>query len=204
MTLVKRISGEKRKREIEQAALELAYIHAPEKVSTGMIANRLGLTQPAIYKHFPTKQDIWRAVSKQLAGKISDNVTHAAQANLGPVATLKQLVSAHLDLVFQNPALPELMTMRADSHDQTVFRGQIQPAMAEFQRELEKNVRRAIKNKVFSDTLNPQDAALLVFGVIQSLVLRMIVTGDRNILEQDGPRLLDLLLAGFIRKGEIS
>ncbi len=204
MTLAKRISGEKRKLEIGQAALELAYLHAPEKVSTGMIAARLGLTQPAIYKHFPTKQDIWQEVSKRLAGKISDNTTHAERAGLEPVATLKQLVLSHLDLVSQNPALPELMTMRASSLGQTVFKSQIQTAMAKFQRELTKNVQRAIKDKVFHDTLNPQDAALLIIGVIQSSVLRMIVTGNPAKLQKDGPRLLDLLIAGFIRKGEIS
>ncbi|MCF6305067.1 MAG: TetR/AcrR family transcriptional regulator [Rhodobacteraceae bacterium] len=202
MTLVKRISSEKRKLEIGQAALELAYMHAPENVSTGMIATRLGLTQPAIYKHYPTKQDIWREVSKRLAGRISDNVTHAERAGLEPVAALKQLVLSHLDLVSQNPALPELMTMRANSLGQTVFKGQIQTAMAEFQRELTRNVQQAIKDKVFHDTLNPQDAALLIIGVIQSSVLRMIVTGNPAILQKDGPRLLDLLLAGFIRKGE--
>ncbi|MCF6326625.1 MAG: TetR/AcrR family transcriptional regulator [Devosiaceae bacterium] len=191
-----------RRQEIEQTALDLAYIHTPQKVSTGMIAARLGLTQPAIYKHFSNKQDIWRAVGERLAGEIRNNISFGTKSQATPVSTLKQLVSAQLDLISQNPAMPELLLMRVEAGGSADCQVTIQSAIADFQRELEDNLHLGVKDKTFIETLNVQDAALLIMGVIQSSILRMIVRRDPGVLQKDGPRLLDLLLAGFVRKGE--
>ncbi len=202
MKMPARKTGADRKREIEKVALELAYLHSPGNVSTGMIASRLGLTQPAIYKHFRRKEDIWCAVSNSLAKKIRENITLAAEARMTPVSNLKQLVLAHLALAAQNPAMPELMTMRGDAPGLAAFQKPILKAMAAFRQELEVLVSRAVDAKVFRENLDAQDAALLIMGLIQSLVLRMLVKRNSEILQKDGARLLDLLLTGFMHTGE--
>ncbi|WIY23660.1 hypothetical protein [Parasedimentitalea psychrophila] len=43
----------------------------------------------------------------------------------------------------------------------------------------------------------PQDIATLIFGIIQSLVLRLLVTRDPSLLLSDGKRLLELQLSAF-------
>lgn len=191
-----------RRAEIERAALDLAYEHGPARVSTGMIAARLGLTQPAIYKHFPSKDEIWCNVARRLAGRIGENMSLVGQARMAPVASLKQLVLTHLGLVAHNPAMPELMTMRGKSEGQLLFQGTIRKAMAGFHRALEQYVLRAVANGDFRRDLDAADAAALILGLIQSLVLRMLVTRDPGILRKDGERLLDLLLQGFGATGD--
>ncbi|VAW19325.1 hypothetical protein MNBD_ALPHA11-1629 [hydrothermal vent metagenome] len=198
---IRKTSGDRRE-EIEQTALDLAYLHTPQKVSTGMIAARLGLTQPAIYKHFPSKQDIWRAVGENLAEKIRNNISLGTKSRAAPVSNLKQLVLAQLELISQNPALPELLLMRVEAGGSADCQMTIQSAISDFQLELEANLHLAVKDNTLTKNLNVQDAALLIMGVIQSSILRMIVRRDPGVLQKDGPRLLDLLLAGFARTGE--
>jgi hypothetical protein len=45
--------------------------------------------------------------------------------------------------------------------------------------------------------LNPDDGALLILGIIQSLVLRALLSNSSFILLEDGERLLELQLSGF-------
>ncbi len=193
-----RKAGTQRRREILRAVLDLAWSNGPDKVSTGMIAARLGVTQPAIYKHFPHKEDIWRMASEYLAEEIRDNIARLARPAEGPVAGLKGLVLAHLDLVARHPALPELMTMRGGgSGPQATFHKPIVQAMAEYRQALQAQVLAAVRAGMFRRDLDAGDASLLILGLIQSLVLRMLVARDPQILHRDGPRLLDLLLSGF-------
>lgn len=198
MTAPSRKAGAERRREILRAVLDLAWSNGPDKVSTGKIAARLGVTQPAIYKHFPHKEDIWRMASEYLAEEIRANIVRLEGSADDPVAGLKGLVRAHLDLVARHPALPELMTMRTEgSGPQVTFQKPIVQAMAEYRQALQSLVHAAARAGRFRRDLDAEDASLLILGLIQSLVLRMLVARDPRILHRDGPRLLDLLLSGF-------
>ena len=164
-----------------------------------MIADRLGLTQPAIYKHFPRKQDIWLAVTDQLSARIAQNIARAATAPIAPDMRLRMLIMDHLEVVRENPALPDIMVMRDAGEAQGELRSRMQANMGKLRSALIENVRSALAQGIFRDTVDPADAATLLLGIIQSLVLRMLMARDPQILLQDGERLLNLQLAGFSR-----
>ena len=60
-----RMSGTDRKEQIVAAAIRLFSEHGFES-STHDLAESLGVTQPAIYKHFPTKDDLINAVYERV------------------------------------------------------------------------------------------------------------------------------------------
>lgn len=197
-----RKSAEDRKCEIEQTALDLAFKIGPSQVTTGMIAKELGLTQPAIYRHYPKKNDIWVAIALHLEVQINANIAASAKSDLAPVDRLKKLVLGHLHVVRENPALPDFMMLRDKTDGHIMVQDSIQGAIGAFRAALAANVKAAVDAGHFRAGLDKNDAATLIFGVIQSLVLRMMVTRNPVILMQDGPRLLDLQLAGFAPIGE--
>ena len=54
--------ADERKDEILRAALRLADELGPDRLTTNAVAEAVGLTQPAIFRHFPTKTVLWQAV----------------------------------------------------------------------------------------------------------------------------------------------
>ncbi|MCK4712765.1 MAG: TetR/AcrR family transcriptional regulator, partial [Marinosulfonomonas sp.] len=164
-----RKSAQDRKREAVQAALQLAFKVGPAQVTTGMIATELGITQPAIYKHFPRKDDIWAAVAQHLSQRIAQNIARANEMQLAPDAYLKTLVLGHLQVIKENPALPEFMILRDTKDGHIILQDTIQAAISAFRIALETNVKTAVKNGIFRATLDAKDATTLIFGVIQSL-----------------------------------
>ncbi len=196
-----RKSSGDRKAEILATTLDLAFDVGPDHVTTGMIAARLGLTQPAIYKHFPKKEDIWREATEALCARIRDNVRLGIQTGANPVENLRLLVLGHLRLVAQTPALPEIMVTRDPTGTLTDARRAIQAEMAAFRMSLTRNIEMAQAAGHLRAGLSAEDAATLLFGIIQSLVLRLIVTRNATLLVQDGARLLDLQLTLFMNEG---
>jgi AcrR family transcriptional regulator len=196
-----RKSSQDRKAEILAAMLDLAFEVGPAHVTTGMLAGRLGLTQPAIYKHFPNKKDIWNEVTNSLCARIRENVQQGATATNPPLAKLKLLVLGHLRLVAATPALPEIMASRDPSGTLAPFRQHIHAAMGAFRAALRKNLVSAQQAGQLRAGIATDDAEMLLFGIIQSLVLRLIVTRNPTTLATDGERLLDLQLTLIRNEG---
>ena len=202
MTVSTRLPAEMRRAEITQVALELAFKVGPTQVTTGMIAAQLGLSQPAIYKHFPSKGDILIEIARHLGKKIAQNTETAKASSSDPVTRVKNLFLLQLQLIKRYPALPEFMIMRDPKGDHLALQGAIHTAMTAYRKTIETEVKAAIQTGQFRATLTPTDATTLIIGVGQSLVLRLLVTRNLDTLDADGARLIDMQLAGFSATGD--
>ena len=60
-----------RKRQIVETALELVAEHGADAVSAQLIADTIGLSQPAVFRHFPTKEAVWMAVIAWLQDRLA-------------------------------------------------------------------------------------------------------------------------------------
>lgn len=198
----KRKPAENRRSEILAATLDLAFKVGPDHVTTGMVAKQLGLSQPAIYKHFPKKEVIWQAISTDLVERIHKNIERANANNANPLGAVRHLVLGHLTFIMETPALPEIMVSRDPSGDLATTRRNIQQAMGALRASLKQHLEHAIEAGETREGLHAEDAVMLLFGVIQSLALRLIVTRDTAHLVRDGERLLQLQLTLFASEGK--
>lgn len=57
-TLVKHLPADERRAVTVEAVIELAAEQNPNDITTSAIAKRIGLTQGALFRHFPSK-DAW-------------------------------------------------------------------------------------------------------------------------------------------------
>jgi len=186
-----------RRGEIIRSALELASEAGPENVSTGMIADRLGISQPALYKHFRNKRDIWAAIGEDIAARIAANLARAQEEIPTPVGRIRRQVLDHLRLIMEIPALPGMVLMRGHDASLAPLRERILAAMSSFHAALSADVASAVRCGRFAPGTDPDDAASLLLGLIQNLVLRTIISGMRGDPVNDGARMLDLLLRAF-------
>ncbi|MCK8485380.1 TetR/AcrR family transcriptional regulator [Aliiroseovarius sp. S2029] len=194
---MKRKSTDNRKAEILSATFDLAFEVGPDHVTTGGIAKQLGLTQPAIYKHFPKKEDIWNAVADKVCSQIRQNAQIGKTVDIPPADRLRRMIMAHLHLITQYPALPEIMVTRDPTGRLTDTRQRLLTAMFEFRDTLISCCEELRATGQMRPDLQPEDGATLLVGLIQSLVLRLILTRDTSHLVTEGERLLNLQLSLF-------
>ena len=64
-----------RKTEIINATLELASEYGLAAVSMNQIAEKLGITKPALYKHFASREEIIKAMYSFLRGQAKQNLS---------------------------------------------------------------------------------------------------------------------------------
>src|SRR5262245_66287874 len=93
-----------RKRQIVETTLELVTEHGADAVSAQLIADTIGLSQPAVFRHFPTKGAVWMAVIGWLQDRLADAWSEARGGEEYPphIWVLRRLFVVHVKLIQYN------------------------------------------------------------------------------------------------------
>ena len=98
-------TGDTRER-IQQAALELFAERGLQQTSLRDIADRLGVTKPALYYHFASREDLLNSLVQPM---IDDFEAYsAAQQAAAPVET-RELLGSYFDLAYRHRWLIQLV-----------------------------------------------------------------------------------------------
>lgn len=99
-----------RKQQIVEIVLNLVAERGAEAVSAQLVADTLGLTQPAVFRHFPNKEAMWLAVMDWLETQLTA-IYSAVDANddEAGLITLSRMFLAHIRLIERYPALAKLV-----------------------------------------------------------------------------------------------
>ena len=103
------LSAEERRAATVQAVVDLAAEQNPAEITTTAIADRMGLTQGALFRHFPTKDAILQAVMSWVTERLLARVDKAAEGTTSPVAALEAVFMTHIDFVSEHPGVPRML-----------------------------------------------------------------------------------------------
>ncbi len=202
MTVRIRKSADQRKAEIVDAAIRLAGEIGPDRLTTEMLAKEVGISQPGIFRHFPTKGDIWQAVAQRIGDMLQAKVKLNDGEVPDPINQLRRSVVSHLGFIKTNPAIPAILFSRELHAENEKMRAFFAGLMAGRHQGLSTLIAAEITARRFDPALDPDDAAYLILALIQGLAMRWSL-GARNFdLVAEGRRLLDLQLNGFKSKGD--
>ncbi len=196
-----RKTAEERKSEIVETTLVLSDRVGPDRLSTGRIAKSLGITQAAIFRHFPTKQDLWAAVAHRIGEKYRRAWSESERADPDPIEQIRKLILRQLDLIESTPAIPAILFSRELHVENSMLRRIFGELMKQFHRRLEDLAKKAQKHGSISSDIAATDAADLLIGFAQGLVVRWSVTGRSFKLGEEARRLFGLQLKGLANGG---
>jgi AcrR family transcriptional regulator len=188
--MIVRKSAEQRKTEIVSAMLCLADELGPDRLTTKAVADAIGLTQPAIFRHFPTKQALWAAVAKEITDKMTIAWAEVMQNNTAPKERVTGLILAQLRQIEARPAIPAILFSRELHVENDDLRKSVLALMTQLTTHLAAEFMKGQKTGIFRGDLAAKDGAFLLVSLIQGLAIRWSLTGKAFSLEAEGKRLL--------------
>ncbi|MEU4560508.1 helix-turn-helix domain-containing protein [Actinoplanes sp. NPDC023936] len=82
---------------IRTAALELIALKGVHQVSLREIAERVGITKPALYYHFASREDLVRSLVQPLIDEVE-----ATLADAGPGSDPRELLGSYFDAIYRH------------------------------------------------------------------------------------------------------
>lgn len=193
--------GDERKAEIVAAMLRLADEPGPDRLTTQTVANAVGLTQPAIFRHFPTKQDLWHAVAEAISDQLNRAWADALGSSSDPRARIEALVLVQLRQIEAMPAIPSILFSRELQAENDDLRQTVLALMTGLVATLGAELSKGQDVGVFRSDLAAEDGAYLLVSLVQGLAIRWTL-GKRGFrLAAEGQRLLEVQMRLFMTPG---
>lgn len=194
------LSSEDRRAATVGAVIALAANHDPGEISTTTIAKHMGVTQGALFKHFPTKDAILEAVMTWVADRLLARVDSAASAMPTAGQALEAMFLAHTSFVTEHPGVPRMMFGELQRAGSTAPKRMAATMLRQYAERLRLQLERGRTSGEFAPQLDMEAAATLFVGTIQGLVMQALIAGDVQRISRDAPRVFAIYLRG-INKG---
>lgn len=192
-----RLSTEERQAEIIAAAVRLARESSPALITTGDIAEAIGVTQGAVFKHFPTKDAIWQAVMRWVRETLLQRLQAAADQAGTPLDALVAMFHAHVEFVIAHPGVPRLIFQELQQPADSSAKLEVRAVLQGYRKLLLGVLDEAIVHKQVGAELDAEAAATSFIGLIQGLVMQSMLAGRPGAMRQPSERVLALYLRGI-------
>lgn len=180
-----------------EAVVTLAANHNPSEITTTAIAQEMGLTQGAVFRHFATKDTILQAVMKWVTAGLMSRLDNAIKKTSSPILALEALFLAHVEFVAAHPGVPRILLSELQRSEASTPKRIVQAFLRRYGERVSQLLTDAKERGELHAELDTEAAAILFVGTIQGLVLQGLLAGDVTRIRQDAPRVFAIYRRGI-------
>ena len=187
------------------AAIALAGRNSPAAITTGDIAREVGVTQGALFKHFPSREAIWLAVMEWVTQHLLARLEGAARAptengSASPALdALARVFAAHIKFVRECPGVPRLIFHDLQQPADSPLKRQLGLLLQQYRQMLTRLLQDAVKHGEVPANLDIAASTTMFIGIVQGLAMQSILNGPGADLSTEAARVFPLYLRA-IRK----
>ena len=190
----KRLGADERREEIIRVTLDLAARQGVDDVTTQDMAQAMGVTQGAVFRHFPSKDSIWLAVMQWVRDRLMGVLGRAAGQGRDPLDALQRMFYAHIDFIASHPAIPRVLMSEHLHGRSPALRQLVTEIMLAYEAKITSLLINAKAQGLAREDLDAHAAATLYIGMIQGLVLQTSILRDQRTLAAEAARTFPIFL----------
>ncbi len=191
------LSAEERRAATVQAVVGLAAEQNPAEITTTAIADRMGLTQGALFRHFPTKDAILEATMTWVSERLLVSVDKAAEGAASPAVALEAMFMTHIDFVAKHPGVPRMLFGELQRSGETLAKRMVQTLLRQYEQRLRRLMEAGKAQGDLDADLNVDAAAVLFIGTIQGLVMQSLLAGKVSGIRRAAPGVFAIYRRGI-------
>lgn len=188
-----------RQKDILQEALQLIAERGMTGLTYRNLARRLGVSEPAFYRHFSGKTDILLAILDYFDQVRRDLFAAVRGSRRSSLEQMEAVWREHLRLFAGNPALAMLLFPEEVRQDREALAGRVLHMMETGQGMLAGIIRSGVERGELREDVPEDSLALVILGSLRLLVTRWRLAGCREDLPERG-QILWNTLARLVRR----
>jgi AcrR family transcriptional regulator len=193
----KHLRADERRAITVEAVVALAAEQNPSEITTTAIAQRMGVTQGALFRHFPSKDAILQAVMEWVAARLMSRLDEAAGGVPSPLAALEAMFMAHVEFVAEHPGVPRMLFGELQRAEATVPKRLAQTLIKRYSGRLHRLIEAGKAAGEVATEIDTTAAATLFIGTVQGLVMQSLLSGDTGFIRQAAPGVFAIYRRGI-------
>lgn len=175
-----------RQLEIIQESLQLIAERGIEHLTYRNLAKRLGISEPAFYRHFASKTEIMVGILVYFDGIRRDLYRDIRAGATGSVQAIEAIFVRHFELFEKNPGLAMLVFPDLIRQDRRELDGKVMETMKVGQDNITSIIQEGIQSGEIRGDLDADQLALMISGALRLLVTRWRIGNYASDLQQQG------------------
>lgn len=160
-----------------EAARKLIMRAGSEHVTVRNMAKEVGISEAAIYRHFKSKTEILSFLADSVADGLLHDIDTAGSIGFTSVDIIDEILRTHLSRIEQRRGLSFLVLAEIISFGDKSLNKKVSGNIQIYVDRLKLLLADGIRAGLVRDGVNVEAAALLLFGMIQSLVNLWTLSG---------------------------
>lgn len=197
----KHLPADERKAVTVETVVQLAAEQNPTDITTAAIAQRMGLTQGALFRHFPNKSAILQAVMEWVAERLLGRVDKAIEAAPSPLAALEAVFLAHIDFIVQHPGVPRMLFGELQRAEDSPAKQMVRTLIGGYGARVQRLIEQGKAQGELGADLDAGAAATLFVGSIQGLVMQSLIAGNVQQIRSNAPGVFAVYRRGLRSRG---
>lgn len=183
--------------EIVDTVLQLAARQNPGSITAQAIADAIGVTQAAIFRHFPSKQAVVLATIVAIEERLFAQLEAVAQAGETPLDGLRRVFFAHVDFVLAMPGVPRLIFNELQQAPDSPLKKGVCRLLERYRRLVTGLLIEATAKGEVAVNIDTTAAATLFIGTIQGLVMQSMLADNIGAMRRAAEQVFPIFLRGI-------
>lgn len=152
----------------------------PVKITTALLANQCGITEAAIYRHFPSKRKIYSGLVDFCEQNIFDLIASINSSDSDYLEKTKKILTLLVNFSEKNPGLARLLTREAFSIDETTLDERIGQMMSKIELIIKQNLQKYEQTTKAKLALTTASAANLLLASAEGFIQQFVRSGFQD------------------------
>lgn len=170
------------------------------KFTAKNIGNKVGITDAAIYKHFPSLDSIIIEIINRYIARCSQSVDRAIQMGLPTEETLKQVMREHISVLEETRGAVPILCFEFSRSGNKKFFDILHSFVESYKEKLSFLLRKGQEEGIIRKDIDPMETAMLFVGLIQAKVFAYIMERREGPIIRDPEQLISELFYGIIQR----
>jgi AcrR family transcriptional regulator len=197
MSTARYLPADARRAETVQAVIALAGEQNPGDITTAAIASRLGLTQGALFRHFPSKDAILEAVMAWVSDRLLARIEAALEGSATPLAAMEAAFLAHAGFVSEHPGVPRMLFGELQRSEDTPAKRLVRHLLGRYRERLAQQVEQGKRDGSLARDLDTGVIVSGFIGSLQGLVIQSLLSGEPHRIRDGAPAAFALYQRGI-------
>ena len=189
-----RETTETRQTQIKKAVLEIIADEGLNNISTRNLAKRIGLTEGAIFRHFPAKRDIIKGIMDDVVNDLIGSLRNIVLSPLKAEEKLFEYLCRNVKYFEENNGIMMLLLSEATYSGDKELKAKLNEIRTEQKRLIIKMVSDGVSEGAWDNEVNPEDFALLYTGILITFNVELVLNKDGVNINSFCNRMYNLIL----------
>ena len=191
---MERQSTEIRQEQIKQAVLDIIFTDGLKNLSTRNLAKKIGMSEGAIFRHFPTKQDIILSIIADFQNELIGSLRNIANSTVESEQRLYEFLCTTVKYLTDNKGITILLLSEASHNGDEVLKNKLQQIFNSQKELIIKIIQEGIATGNWDESISVEDLATLYMGIPVSVNVNLVLSGGVFHRDNFCKRMMQLLL----------